>query len=436
MGEYNYSAPYRGTGAALPEGYLNALMQPGRNIGAGLESAGNSIAEGIGKYYKNKEEKAGAQAAAEGAVAQYLGLSNLPQRQAGQQDEMVRDRYLGQVQDRQKDIMNVVGEKTWKKFQDGKASTPEILGLTHSLGVYDTKKKEQQAVDFQQEQINLSKAGLTANIEANKTAAEQARINAQQANEVTRLRVGLETQGMINQTKSVEENIANSKFDRESKKEQNQQHNSMWKISFKNAEEQSKQLINEIDSGNTLSKELASNPQKSGESQTTYYTRILDGIKTPVPWDVRGKMLSIAQNFDRNMPEVKTLDGKKYLFFNGTQTEISPKSKGNFVQAYTIAGEVMPNMWRDLDTGHLIQPSSIGNPFTTALAGQLTDPQAIKAQQEQYERQQRVINQWKSIGNNNVPPDITNPTNAIPFGAGNLTPGANGSFNFNPTPKR
>ena len=400
MGEYNYSAPYRGTGAALPEGYLNALMQPGRNIGAGLESAGNAIAEGIGKYYKNKEEKAGAQAAAEGAVAQYLGLSNLPQRQAGQQDEMVRDRYLGQVQDRQKDIMNVVGEKTWKKFQDGKASTPEILGLTHSLGVYDTKKKERQAVDFQRQQLNLNAAGLMANI------------------------------------KSVDESVASSKFDRAYRDIENGQKTSLFAVTLANQQALSKQLIGEIDSNNTLSKELASNPQKPSESQTTYYTRILDGIKTPVPWDVRGKMLSIAQNFDRNMPEVKTLDGKKYLFFNGTQTELSAKSKGNFVQAYTIAGEPMPNMWRDLDTNQLIQPSAVGNPFATAIASQLTDPQAIKGQQEQYAKQQKVIDQYIKNGNNNVPPGITNPTNAIPFGAINLIPGANGEFNFIPKPKQ
>ena len=436
MGEYNYSAPYRGTGAALPEGYLNALMQPGRNIGAGLESAGNAIAEGIGKYYKNKEEKAGAQAAAEGAVAQYLGLSNLPQRQAGQQDEMVRDRYLGQVQDRQKDIMNVVGEKTWKKFQDGKASTPEILGLTHSLGVYDTKKKEQQAVDFQQEQLNLSRAGLMANIEASKTAAEQARINALNLDEIAKARINIEAQGMANQTKSVDENVASSKFDRAYRDIENGQKTSLFAVTLANQQALSKQLIGEIDSNNTLSKELASNPQKPSESQTTYYTRILDGIKTSVPWDVRGKMLSIAQNFDRNMPEVKTLDGKKYLFFNGTQTELSAKSKGNFVQAYTIAGEPMPNMWRDLDTNQLIQPSSIGNPFTAVLAGQLTDPQAIKAQQEQFRRQVEMINRYMNNGNNNVPPGITNPTNAIPFGASNLSPGENGSWNFNPTPKR
>ena len=436
MGEYNYSAPYRGTGAPLPEGYLNALMQPGRNIGAGLESAGNAVAEGIGKYYKNKEEKAGAQAAAEGAVAQYLGLNNPPQRQLGQQDEMVRDRYLGQVQDRQKDIINVVGEKTWQKFQDGKASTPEILGLTHSLGVYDTKKKEQQAVDFQREQLNLSAAGLNANIESTKAATKQAETNAKLANEIAKARVDIEKRGMTNQEKSVDESVTASKFARETQKEQNQQHNSMWKISFKNAEEQSKQLINEIDSNNTLSKELALNPQKPSESQTTYYTRILDGIKTPVPWDVRGKMLSIAQNFDRNMPEVKTLDGKKYLFFNGTQTELSAKSKGNFVQAYTIAGEAMPNMWRDLDTNQLIQPSSIGNPMGMAIASQLTDPQAIKTQQEQFRKQEEMIKRYMNNGNNNVPPGITNPTNAIPTGASNLSPGENGSFNFNPTPKR
>lgn len=447
MGEYNYSAPYRGTGAALPEGYLNALMQPGRNIGAGLESAGSSIAEGIGKYYKNKEEKAGAQAAAEGAVAQYLGLSNLPQRQPGQQDEMVRDRYLGQVQDRQKDIINVVGEKTWQKFQDGKASTPEILGLTHSLGVYDTKKKEQQAVDFQNRQLGLSEANLAANIDANKVAADQAKTNAQQANEIAKLRVALEERAIATQELNAEEQRIRSKFERAAQAVKDGQNTSLHVIALKNNEALSKQLINDIDSNNTLSNALASNPRNPSESQTTYYTRIIDGIKTPIPWDVRGKMLAIAQNFDKNMPEVKTIDGRNYLLFNGTQTEISPKSKGNFVQAYTIDGTLMPNMWRDIDTNHLIQPSGIPNPMATAMGAAVADPQAAAQAQEtqmkNFITQNELLSKYFDSANNNVGRSVTNPTkttnptnptNPIPSGNNNLSPGKNGSWDFNPPP--
>ena len=174
MGEYNYSAPYRGTGAPLPEGYLNALMQPGRNIGAGLESAGNAIAEGIGKYYKNKEERAGAQSLAEGAVAQYLQSESPVPADQTVSDSNPKDRYFAQLQNNQKNIINVVGEKTFNRFQEGKASASEMLGLAHSLNVYDTKKKEQQAVYFQQQQLNLNKASLAASVESSKAQTANA----------------------------------------------------------------------------------------------------------------------------------------------------------------------------------------------------------------------------------------------------------------------
>lgn len=57
MAQYGYSAGYQGGGPqSVPSGYIEAYAQAGRNIGAGIQSAGNAIGESLQRYGQNKEE--------------------------------------------------------------------------------------------------------------------------------------------------------------------------------------------------------------------------------------------------------------------------------------------------------------------------------------------------------------------------------------------
>lgn len=57
MAQYGYSAGYQGGGPqAVPSGFIEAYAQAGRNIGAGIQSAGNAIGESLQRYGQNKEE--------------------------------------------------------------------------------------------------------------------------------------------------------------------------------------------------------------------------------------------------------------------------------------------------------------------------------------------------------------------------------------------
>lgn len=52
-----YVTPYRGPVSSLPPGYLQAATAPGRNLAAGIMSAGSSIAEGLEKYAEHKKQE-------------------------------------------------------------------------------------------------------------------------------------------------------------------------------------------------------------------------------------------------------------------------------------------------------------------------------------------------------------------------------------------
>jgi len=57
MAQYGYSAGYQGGGpSSVPAGYIEAYAQAGRNIGAGIQSAGNAIGESLQRYGQAKQE--------------------------------------------------------------------------------------------------------------------------------------------------------------------------------------------------------------------------------------------------------------------------------------------------------------------------------------------------------------------------------------------
>ena len=142
MTNYGYSTPYQGaTGGLLPSGSMEALTAPGRNIGRGIEQFGAGVSQMIQRYQQTKAEKELASGELEGLIAQYIPQAkDLPSGETGGVDMG----FLGKI----------VGEKNVKKFVEGKASTADILAMTHSLKTAQSEKDKALAREAQTLQID------------------------------------------------------------------------------------------------------------------------------------------------------------------------------------------------------------------------------------------------------------------------------------------
>jgi len=148
MPEYGYSTPYRGmSGGPLPPGALEAMTAPGRNIGRGIEQFGEGIGAMIQRYQQTKAEKEYATGEFEGLIAQYIPQAkDLPSGETGGVDMG----FLGKI----------VGEKNVKKFVEGKASTADILAMTHSIKTAQVEKDKALARQLEGLQIDQIKQNL------------------------------------------------------------------------------------------------------------------------------------------------------------------------------------------------------------------------------------------------------------------------------------
>jgi len=148
MPEYGYSTPYRGmSGGPLPPGALEAMTAPGRNIGRGIEQLGAGVSQMIQRYQQTKAEKELASGEFEGLIAQYIPQAkDLPSGETGGVDMG----FLGKI----------VGEKNVKKFVEGKASTADILAMTHSIKTAQAEKDKALARQLEGLQIDQIKQNL------------------------------------------------------------------------------------------------------------------------------------------------------------------------------------------------------------------------------------------------------------------------------------
>jgi hypothetical protein len=138
---YNYSAPYRGIGQVTPPGLMDAMTAPGRNIGAGIAGMGEGIADMIKRYQQTKAEREYATGKFEGLIAQYLPKSpDMPSGESGGLDMNA--------------LSNIVGEKNVKKFVEGKASTADILAMTHSIETAQAEQDKSLARQLTSIQVN------------------------------------------------------------------------------------------------------------------------------------------------------------------------------------------------------------------------------------------------------------------------------------------
>lgn len=119
-------AKYQGLSSLLPSGYQEALMQPGRNIAAGISSASQSIASGIEKYGAMRERDTIIRGKVEAVVGEKM-------RQGG------ADSWFNkQSEDTQRLLV---------KFQGGKESHDDLLKLGSYIDASETldaKAREEQ----------------------------------------------------------------------------------------------------------------------------------------------------------------------------------------------------------------------------------------------------------------------------------------------------
>lgn len=125
----SYVSQYRGQSSFLPSGYLEAAQQSGKNIAAGIASAGESIGKGLGamieRYNKNKEDDA--------SVSQVLETTA-----PSVVDWIVREN----AQDGDEEAQAMVASAT--KFAEGKMNLAQKKAFAADLMLYrDRKEKEQ-----------------------------------------------------------------------------------------------------------------------------------------------------------------------------------------------------------------------------------------------------------------------------------------------------
>lgn len=150
---YNYSAPYRGIGQVTPPGIMDAMTAPGRNLGSGLAGIGEGIASMIQRYQQTKAERDLASGELEGLISQYIPQNqNLPSGESGGVD-------LGS-------FGRIVGEKNVKKFVEGKASTADMLAMSHSIKTAQAERDKALEREATSLQIDALKRKQFADVEA------------------------------------------------------------------------------------------------------------------------------------------------------------------------------------------------------------------------------------------------------------------------------
>lgn len=117
--------------SSIPEGYMQTATSSGRNIAAGIESFGSSIAKGIDQYYKNEEERA----ILGSTITQYLKSDSK--------------------------IAESLDPKLLQKFSDGKASLKDHKDMFAAIGTNVLLNDKKQRDQFQAQQLKLLGENLT-----------------------------------------------------------------------------------------------------------------------------------------------------------------------------------------------------------------------------------------------------------------------------------
>lgn len=142
MPNYGYSTPYQGmSGGALPSGSMEALTAPGRNIARGIEKFGDNVWGLVAQYQKNKAERELASGELEGLISQFVPRrEGPPTGESGGPDVDF--------------LAKMVGEKNVKKFVEGKATTSDMLAMTHSIKTAQAQKDQDLARQIQEMQLD------------------------------------------------------------------------------------------------------------------------------------------------------------------------------------------------------------------------------------------------------------------------------------------
>ena len=120
------------SGGALPAGSMDAALAPGRNIAKGIEQFGNNVWGMIEQYKKSKAEREFASGELEGLISQFVPLAQGPP--------------TGETGGPDVDFLaKMVGEKNVKKFVEGKATTADMLAMTHSIKTAQAQKDKEMS---------------------------------------------------------------------------------------------------------------------------------------------------------------------------------------------------------------------------------------------------------------------------------------------------
>lgn len=126
-------ASYRGGYQTLPAGWLDAYLKVGQNYASAIQSAGDTIAGGIGKYYENKDIKAANRDSAQTGMSQ---LGQISEATGQSIDPSLTERYS-----------NLENMSAMQSAQFNK----DIQSAQQNALLMDRLRREKMAFDMQQQ---------------------------------------------------------------------------------------------------------------------------------------------------------------------------------------------------------------------------------------------------------------------------------------------
>lgn len=157
----SYISPYRGQSSFLPQGYLEAATESGRNIARGIEKAGSAIGEGLGKaianYKKNKED--------DQAVTQMLETT-LP--------GVMEESYI-HVRAENEDQEAAAFMKQAKRFEDGEMKLSEKKSFAANLMLFREREQKKARENEEAQRFWMQYSANQNNADREFKAAEDQR---------------------------------------------------------------------------------------------------------------------------------------------------------------------------------------------------------------------------------------------------------------------
>ena len=149
MAGYQYSTPFQGFSQGLPQGYMQAATDPGRNIAAGINSFGDSMTAALERYAQKKDE------------SDYTDQKNADMFQMIHQIAQTGNIMDSKSPESQllKSVMGFTGQKDIEKLGEYAVNSPSLnlakkKALSHdlefALSRYDTNRTKDAEIAYRQ----------------------------------------------------------------------------------------------------------------------------------------------------------------------------------------------------------------------------------------------------------------------------------------------